>query len=527
MDDIPFYQKPWFNSIVLGIILAGIYIYNLIWQGGLWENILGIVLDLLLFVLLFQVCVFFYAQFILPIRTLNDRKKIVSRLWLHSRNAHGPAIFIENGRKVEREGESDKRGPGVLWVDTASAVVTRTFTTFKQVLGPGVHFIESNEKIATIISLHTQTHSIGPARGDDPFWKLNDNPNEEERKKYQEIRSRCMAVRAITRDGIEVYPNISIAFKIDAKSAETGEKGSHFGFNADAVEKAARSEGINPYSNSEEKRRVDWNQLPALIAADLWREYLSKFTLSELFDPSIPVLPEVPQPETPPAFINMPKTPLLVRRGFAARLLRNFNNSFERHLDELIPQETPPVEQPLSTEQSMSKNKEDPKKQTALQIINQMMKTRLTQAVVCKLDECGRLLEGYDVSNEHKKLKDRGIAVLNVSINGLKFSPVVESQLLEHWNTSWLANARTDQSRIERLNTGYADKGRQKAVLDHAFTLSQAIMDQKPANISSAVKTLLKKTESEIKLNDRLLSRMSGEIETLDDLVKWMELKNL
>ena len=130
MDEIPFYQKPWFNSVVLIIILVGIYIYELVWQGGIWVNIIGIVLDLILLALLLQVCVFFYAQFILPTRTLIDRKKIVSRLWLHTRSAHGPAIFIKNGRKVERAGESDLRGPGVLWVDTASAVVTRTFTTF-------------------------------------------------------------------------------------------------------------------------------------------------------------------------------------------------------------------------------------------------------------------------------------------------------------------------------------------------------------------------------------------------------------
>src|SRR6202142_3666090 len=326
MVEIPFYHKPWFKSLVLMIVLAGIYVYELVWQGGFWVNILGIALDFILLILLLQVSVFFYAQFILPIRKLIDRKKIVNRLWLHSRSAHGPAIFIKNGRMVEREGESDQRGPGVLWVDTASAVVTRTFTTFKQVLGPGVHFIDANERIATIISLHSQTQTIGPTRVDDPFGKLNENPTEEERKKYQETSARCMVVRAITRDGIEVFPNITITFKIDAEPAGPGEKGSHFGFNSDAVEKAARSEGINPYSTSEEKSRVEWNQLPALIAADLWREYLGKFTLSELFDPSIPVLPEVPQPETPPAFINMPKTPLLVRRGFAARLLRNFNN---------------------------------------------------------------------------------------------------------------------------------------------------------------------------------------------------------
>ncbi len=527
MDEIPFYQKPWFKSLVLTVVLVGIYIYEVVWQGGFWVNILGIAVNLVLLVLLLQVSVFFYAQFILPIRTLMDRKKIANRLWLHSRNAHGPAIFIKNGRKVERAGESDQRGPGVLWVDTASAVVTRSFTTFKQVLGPGMHFIDANERIATVISLHSQTHTIGPTREDDPFGKLNENPTEEERKKFQETSARCMAVRAITRDGIEVFPNITITFKIDAEPAGQGEKGSHFGFNADAVEKAARSEGINPYSTSEEKRRVEWNQLPALIAADLWREYLGKFTLTELFDPSLSTLPNIPQPETPPALVTIPKTPLLVKRGFGARLLRNINNSLEGRLDNLLPKESPPLEQALGSEPSHAKGTAVPGKQTALQIINQMIKSRLTQAVVVKLDECGRVLEGYDVSDEYKKLKERGIAVLHVSINRLHFSPVIESQLLERWNTSWLANARSDQNRVERLNAGYTEKGRQKAVLDHAFILSQAMLDDLSLNISSAVKTLLQRTQAEIKLNDRLLSSMGGEIENLEELVKWVELKNL
>jgi hypothetical protein len=70
MDEYPFYQKPWFNSIVLAIILAGIYIYELVFQGGVWANLPGMAFDLILLILLLQVCVFFYAQFILPIRTL-------------------------------------------------------------------------------------------------------------------------------------------------------------------------------------------------------------------------------------------------------------------------------------------------------------------------------------------------------------------------------------------------------------------------------------------------------------------------
>jgi len=270
---------------------------------------------------------------------------------------------------------------------------------------------------------------------------------------------------------------------------------------------------------------VEWNQLPALMAADLWREYLGKFTLSELFDPNLSAFPDIPQPETPPALVSLPKTPLLIKRGFSTRLLRNINNSLERRLDKLIPKDDPSIEQTLTSEQSSAKT-DVPRKQTALQIINHMMKTRLTQAIVAKLDECGRVLDGYDVGNEYKKLKDRGIAVLNISINRLHFNPEVESQLLERWISSWLANAKSDQNRIERLKEGYAEKGRQKAILDHAFTLSLAIMAENPHNISAGLKALLQKTQSEIKLNDQLLNRMSGELETLGDLVKWVELKN-
>lgn len=528
MDEIPFHQKPWFRSASLAIILLGIYVYNLIWQGGVWENILGIAFDLIVFVLLFQVCVFFYAQFILPMRTLEDRRKIVSRLWLHAGQAHGPAIFVKNGRKVERAGESEKRGPGILWLDTASAVVTRTSTAFKQVLGPGVHFIDANEKIASIISLHTQTHSIGLNKDDVPFESLIDNPTGEERRRYEETQARRMAVSAMTRDGIEVIPNISLAFKIDARPAGPGEKGSHFGFDKDAVEKAARGEGINPNSTSEEQRRVAWNQLPAMIAADLWREYLSKFTLSELFDPGLPSLPNIPQPEAPPAIMEMPKTPLLVKRSLSASILKNINNTFERKLDQLIPKEEPPIEEEISAGKPLGPKKVgESRSQTALQIINQMMKARMSQAVVAKLDECGRLMEGYEISDEYKKLKERGIAVLSVGVSSLHFNPAIEAQLLERWNTNWLSNAKADRNRVERLQLAYNEKGKQQALLDHALTLTQTITKENPTSVPIAVKALLERTQSEIKLNDRLLSHMSNELESLDNLIRWVESKDL
>ncbi len=194
MNQIPFRNRPAFRSVILGVVLIGIYGYIIWKRGGFWENILGIALDGILLLLLYEACIFFYAQFILPTHSLEERRKIASRLKLHAAGGHGPAIFVKDGRKVERLGESEIIGPGLIWVDTASAVVTRTFATFKQVLGPGVHFIEANEKMASIIGLHIQSQTIGPRGLDTPFEKLKENATDDERRQHEEMQSRCLAV---------------------------------------------------------------------------------------------------------------------------------------------------------------------------------------------------------------------------------------------------------------------------------------------------------------------------------------------
>ncbi len=524
MNQIPFSRRPSFRSLLLAVVLLGIYVYYAIWGGGIWANLAGVIADLLLLFLLYQACVFFYAQFILPMRTLEQRQKITERLKLHASGGHGPAIFVKNGRRVERTGESEIPGPGLLWVDTASAVVTRTFATFKQVLGPGVHFIEANEKIASIISLHAQTQTIGPTGLDDPYEKLSENPTEAQRLQYSEMMARCNAVRARTRDGIEVIPTISVSFKIDAQPAAAGEKGSRFGFNAEAVERAARSEGINPNSTSEDKRHVAWNQLPGLMAAELWREYLSKFTLNELFEQTQKPLPEVRQPEVPPRTTALPEKPLLIRRGFAARILRKFNDDWERTLDELMPPEEPAPQEELPPVQP-SGARPDPTRRTALQIINQMIKARLSQAIVVKLDDCGRITDSQQASDEYKKLDERGIAVLSASVGALYLEPQVESQLLNHWRTTWLSSAMADRNRIERLDLAYSEEARHKALLDHAQLLGEAVNKDNPASVPAAVRTLLQATEAEIRGNDRILGRAGSDLEALQGLEKWMEEK--
>ena len=505
---------------MLGILLLGIYGYEYKFQGGK-INIPGIVFDLVLLYFLVQIVAAFYAQFVLPIHTRSDRLKVIDRVWLRSMGGHGPAIFVKNGRLVESKDESLKRGPGVLWLDTASAVVTRTNTSLKNFFGPGVHFIDANEKIASVISLHTQSHRIGPEKDDNPFKAAKDYPSEED---YKKVHDRSLAVSAITRDGIEVVPNISVTFKIDATPAKGKEAGSRFGFDQDAVERAARGEGIDAGSDKDRPNHVAWNQLPTLMAADLWREYLSKFTLNDLFSASLEPLSDIPQPESNVEEDYGPMHPLPIGSGFFSRLLRRFNNSFEKRIKKLAPEEE--TREVRSIEKHETKKKtSDSKPQTALQMINQLIKARLTQSAVPVLDESGRPLEGFVLSQEFKALRERGIKVNGVNVSNLRFNEEVENQLVQKWNTNWLENARADHNRVERLKFVYIENGCQKARQEHASTLGEVI--DNPQDVESAVKLLLQQIQAEIRQDDRLLARVKTELQEIDEIITWVESKEL
>jgi len=191
----------------------------------------------------------------------------------------------------------------------------------------------------------------------------------------------------------------------------------------------------------------------------------------------------------------------------------------------LVPPEEPAREEELPPLQPSAAGRSAPAGRTALQIINEMMKARLSQAVVVKLDDCGRLTDGQQLSEEYKKLTERGIAVLGVSLSAIHLDPQVERQLLSNWTTSWLSNARADRGRIERLNLAYTEQGRHQALLDHALLLSEALNKDNPPTVTAAVRALLQGTEAEIRASDRLLGRVSSELELLQGLEKWLEEK--
>src|SRR5688572_11463990 len=148
MDDTRFYRKPWFYIVAWLAILLIAYGLQIRRMGGFRANLFDVFVDLAcVFPILLILWMAFFAQFVLPVRTFRDRQKIISRLFAHFFGSHGPAIFIRNGVLVKREGEERKRGAGVVWLDSASAAVTRTAVAIKQTIGPGIHFTENGEEI--------------------------------------------------------------------------------------------------------------------------------------------------------------------------------------------------------------------------------------------------------------------------------------------------------------------------------------------------------------------------------------------
>ena len=547
MDETPFYRKPLFYIFGwLGILLV---VYGLqIWRmGGVQASLFDIGIDLLcVFPLLLLLWMAFFAQFVLPVQTIHDRWKIFERLLTRLSGGHGPALFIENGVIKEHSGERLKKGPGVVWLDSASAAVTRTPVAIKQTMGPGVYFIESREYIAGTIDLHIQSHSIGPKESDRPFDAQTDDQSAEE---YHQIQDRRKQVSALTRDGIEVIPRITVVFRVDTGFPKRGQSGSRFGFRTgitkrekeqeekdkEAIRKTILGEGINPMAEPGSPRhRVAWNQLPVLLAVDLWREYAAKFTLDELFSPtqvSPPVATPVPEPTSEefdplsqPIRVSAERARMqnlftsMLRdiNVMMARALKNMEDGVRMQSQGSLPTSSPS----LSIVKSAAVM---PPKKTALQVINEMIKTRLTQPEVEILDDNGVRGEGKLPSPEFKLLQERGLKVLNVSVSGLLFDPVVDSTIISRWSTTWLKVAKMEGDQIERQRTIIQTAAREQAIRQYADMLSRDLVQKKPQGLKETLRTLLMRTRAIIFSNDQLSQRMTDEQQELEEIIKWIE----
>lgn len=275
--------KPTLNPVwkkiyyAVGIFVLLFLVFILI-NGGFQVNASKTMLILVIIGIVFFICLFFFSQFVLPVTNYQQRLKAANRLVNYLSGNHGPAIFITDGELRERKDERLKIGPGVILLDSASAAVLRTSTKFIGAIGPGIAFTEGSESIAGIVDLHIQNKRLGPRREENPFAPKGESESD---AAYEARQERRKSTQAITRDGIEISANLSVVFKIDARA---GLGNSQFGYEPQAVERAIIGRSINlQRSLDNPEREVEWHWLPTLLAVDLWREYVSKITLNELF----------------------------------------------------------------------------------------------------------------------------------------------------------------------------------------------------------------------------------------------------
>lgn len=251
------------------------------------------------------------SQFVLPVQTPAERRGALGRLRAYAFGRHGPVVFVKDGALVGRKEETGRRRrgfPGLMLLDSGSAAVlekpqpaappppppnvrqpslVETYISLVapgwwekrqarkkktaaagpgravRAVGPGIALVEADEKIVDTLDLRKQV--------------------------------RVAEVTALTLDGIEVTAPVIVVFALDP-GVQTSER--------DRVEDDDRPAPLRPdpaypfspesafravYGSAMgEKERVHWSELPAVVAAERFRDLLSQERLDDLFRPSDP-----------------------------------------------------------------------------------------------------------------------------------------------------------------------------------------------------------------------------------------------
>ena len=194
------------------------------------------------------------------------------------------------------------------------------------------------------------------------------------------------------------------------------------------------------------------------------------------------------------------------------------------HWLEGTPKEEKPI-QPIARGalRSEAPAKSEPVKGTALQVINEMVNARLKSPETAIIDDNGVRGRGKIASPEYQLLKERGIAVLSVSISNLRFQKDIENKIIERWSASWLKNARAEEKQIERRRNIVKSAGQEKAVRQYTDLLSSDLLRKRPRGVKNTLKVLLMRTRTIIINNDQLRKDMGDEQQLLEDILRWVE----
>ena len=163
---------------------------------------------------------------------------------------------------------------------------------------------------------------------------------------------------------------------------------------------------------------------------------------------------------------------------------------------------------------------------TALQVINEMVKARLTQPSVDILMIPANGLKEIMESREYKLLQARGLKVLSVGINTPRFDPSIEEAIIRYWKAAWLVNAKTESEQIDHRRNLFEATAQEQARRQYAGVLSREINEAaKSGKLTEKemLKTLLMRSHSLIQSSDQLRRRMSTELQDIEEMIKWIE----
>lgn len=500
------------------LMIAGYFLLGVVSSALAWffkdaypaepiQNSLHLYSDALICLTGLAVWLAFFAQFVLPVKTFSDRLKVVDRLVTYLQGGHGPALFIENGIVRAKVEETKRKGPGVIWLDSASAAMLSIGVEFKPPVGPGVYFTDANETIAATADLHQLTLSLGPLDGDfgekDPFRAEKAkiaNDKEKIPEDYEAIQKRRWETSAMTRDGIEVVATISVTFRI---AAQEGEGNTRFGFNQKNAERAIR-DSITPGADLSQPV---WSPLPARMAVDVWREYLGKFRLSELFETSDD------RKDTGLQLINT-----MIGKRLKQKDVDDLDNYGRVKLK-------PPEEcrkiygQQLSSGRFAEIQAELDQYSRSDEFAWQGIYSFLVKHGRAK--EAGEYLD-QAASREFNTLSGMGLQVVGVSLKRVIFAPDIEERLISQWTTQWKKNAEKERDQVERNRKQAETKGQEDALKEYATEAAREFQVTEPANKFRALYFLVHNTFLGVRRNSTLLKRTSIEQRLLSEIFSWL-----
>jgi hypothetical protein len=248
-----------------------------------WPSLLNLFFDFVGFSLALLGGLALISQFILPVQSHRERRKVFDHFMNFVSGQAGPVLFVRDGQLVGGKDELRRYGHGVALVDTVSAVVLEQSAAHSwwsrpdaegqgsraprpqadgpplvRAAGPGIVFIRPGERIVKTLDL--RRHSRG------------------------------MSVEALTGDGIECSAYISVTFGLDPDPERQRAK------QPPAGERIMPTDPFNPHSAFRavygmalgDKQPIEWTDLPLMVAAECFRIVLAEYCLDDLFEPTRP-----------------------------------------------------------------------------------------------------------------------------------------------------------------------------------------------------------------------------------------------